>query len=298
MKYRLLKKANVQLSEIGFGCMPLGMNNAENEWLIRTAFDGGINYFDTADIYQNGFNEETVGRALRPIRSKVFLATKVGNRPRSNAEGWDWVPRKSYILEAVDKSLSRLDTDYIDLYQLHGGTIEDDREEVVEAFEFLKHQGKILHWGISSIRPNVVREYVKFSGFVSDMLQYSLLDRRPEEELLDLLEKHEVGVVVRGVLAKGFLANKDLSDYLDYSIEDIDLLRNKMSLFSIEKMTKSQVALKWLLAHSAVTSAVVGIRTMAQLNDVLGLYNSRELSTEEVRELSEVLSPNFYKSHR
>jgi aryl-alcohol dehydrogenase-like predicted oxidoreductase len=130
------------------------------------------------------------------------------------------------------------------------------------------------------------------------MLQYSLLDRRPEEELLDLLEKHEVGVVVRGVLAKGFLANKDLSDYLDYSIEDIDLLRNKMSLFSIEKMTKSQVALKWLLAHSAVTSAVVGIRTMAQLNDVLGLYNSRELSTEEVRELSEVLSPNFYKSHR
>lgn len=298
MKYRLLKKANVQLSEIGFGCMSLGMNNVENEQLIRTAFDGGINYFDTADIYQNGFNEETVGRALRPIRSKVFLATKVGNRSRSNAEGWDWVPRKSYILEAVDKSLSRLGTDYIDLYQLHGGTIEDSREEVVETFEFLKHQGKILHWGISSIRPNVVREYVKFSGFVSDMLQYSLLDRRPEEELLDLLEKHEVGVVVRGALAKGFLANKDLSDYLDYSVEDIDLLRNKMILFSIEKMTKSQVALKWLLAHSAVISVVVGIRTMAQLNDVLGLYNSRELSTEEVRELSEVLSPNFYKSHR
>ena len=298
MKYRLLKKANVQLSEIGFGCMSLGMNNVENEQLIRAAFDGGINYFDTADIYQNGFNEETVGRALRPIRSKVFLATKVGNRPRSNAEGWDWVPRKSYILEAVDKSLSRLDTDYIDLYQLHGGTIEDNREEVVEAFEFLKYQGKILHWGISSIRPNVVREYVKFSGFVSDMLQYSLLDRRPEEELLALLEKHEVGVVVRGALAKGFLANKDLSDYLDYSVEDIDLLRNKMGLFSIEKMTKSQVALKWLLAHSAVTSVVVGIRTMAQLNDVLGLYNSRELSTEEVRGLSEVLSPNFYKSHR
>lgn len=159
--------------------MSLGTNHTENQALIHAAFDGGVNYFDTADIYQNGFNEETVGRALKPFRKRIYLASKVGNEPNTNEEGWNWNPSKSYILKAIDKSLKRLNTDYLDIYQLHGGTVEDNREEVIEAFEILKEKGKILHYGISSIRPNVIREYAANTAIVSNMLQYSLLDRRP-----------------------------------------------------------------------------------------------------------------------
>lgn len=298
MKYRSLKRAGLSLSEISFGCMSLETNHDENRELIQSAFEGGINYFDTADIYQNGFNEETVGRAISPFRKKVVLATKVGNEPNPNGSGWKWNPSKSYILKAVDESLKRLKTDYIDLYQLHGGTIEDNREEVVEAFEMLKEKGKILHYGISSIRPNVIRNYAANTNVVSNMLQYSLLDRRPEEEVLSVLVENEVGVIVRGALAKGLLAQKTLSDYLNYSQESIDLLKIKMNSFSIEKMTNSQVALKWVLANQAVTSIALGIRTKGQLNDALGVYDSPSLSEVEVKGLSSVLAPNVYEIHR
>ncbi len=277
--------------------MSLGQDHTSNEQLIRSAFEGGINYFDTADIYQNGFNEETVGRAIRPFRKQIYLATKVGNEPKADGTGWSWNPSKSYILKAVDRSLSRLQTDYIDLYQLHGGTIDDNREEVIEAFEILKQEGKILHYGISSIRPNVVREMVKHN-IVSDMLQYSLLDRRPEKELLPLLDDNEVGVVVRGALAKGLLAEKDLSDYLNYSIKELELLRDKLESFSIEKITNSQLSIKWVLANHAITTVAVGIRTREQLRDVLGIYKSPELDQSMVDELAAVLPPNFYTSHR
>ena len=298
MRYRLLHRAQIKLSEISFGGMSLGDNHKENANLLQAAFDGGINYFDTADIYQNGFNEETVGKGIWPFRKHIFLATKVGNEPKSNGTGWNWNPSKSYILKAVEGSLKRLQTDYIDLYQLHGGTIEDNREEVLETFEVLKQEGKILHYGISSIRPNVVREYAAHSNIVSDMLQYSLLDRRPEEQLLKLLSENGTGVLVRGVLAKGLLANKDSSDYLDYTIQDVELLRDKLNSFSIEKMTNSQVALKWVLANPAVTSLVLGIRTKAQLKDALAIYDSRNLTSDEVSQLAGILKPNFYSAHR
>ena len=298
MKYRLLKRAGISLSEISLGCMSLGTDHAENARIIQSAFEGGINYFDTADIYQNGFNEETVGRAIKPFRKEVFLATKVGNEPNASGDGWNWNPSKSYILKAVEGSLRRLGTEYIDLYQLHGGTIEEDREEVIEAFEQLKESGKILHYGISSIRPNVVRQFASSTPIVSDMLQYSLLDRRPEEELLTLLYENDIGVVVRGALAKGILAQKDLSDYLNYKSKDIELLRDKMNSFSIEKMTNSQLAIKWVLANKAVTSVAVGARTLDQLNDALGVFETPDLGAELCNELSSVLPVNLYTAHR
>ena len=136
--------------------------------------------------------------------------------------GWSWDPSKSYIKEAVKQSLKRLGTDYIDLYQLHGGTIEDPIDETIEAFEELKAEGYIRYYGISSIRPNVIREYVKKSNIVSVMMQYSILDRRPEEEALPLLHEHGISVVTRGPLAKGLLSDKMLEKvsqkgYQDYS---------------------------------------------------------------------------------
>jgi len=298
MNFRRLKRANLDISEISFGCMSLGYNHAENEALIHTAFDAGVNYFDTADIYQNGFNEETVGKALKSIRKKVILAAKVGNVPNAEGRNWDWNPSKSYILKAVEKSLKRLGTDYIDIYQLHGGMIEDNWEETIEAFDLLRERGLILHYGISSIRPNVIRRFARQSEVVSNMIQYSLLDRRPEEEALEVLSKADVGVMVRGGLAGGLLAGKGSSNYLDYISQDIDLLIDKIKVFSIEKMSLAQVSVQWLLSNPAVTTAVVGIRNMRQLKDVLGTVEAPNLSNESIAELSGLLTPNIYNKHR
>lgn len=298
MKYRILKRAALEVSEISFGCMSLGDDHQDNAKLIRRAFEGGINYFDTADIYQNGFNEITVGKAVLPIRNEVILATKVGNEPNPNGEGWRWNPSKEYLIKAVEKSLERLAVEQIDICQLHGGTVEDDFEEVVEAFELLKEQGKIKYYGLSSIRPNVIARFAKGSGIVSDMLQYSLLDRRPEEDVLNLLASEDVGVMVRGAFAKGKLVKNDLSNYLGYDSKSIELLMDKVSVFSNEKRSVFDVMVQWVLSNENVTSVVLGIRTLAHLDDALALYEKPVLQSDELQQLSEFLPPNKYENHR
>ena len=298
MNYRRLPKTDLNLSEIGFGCMSLNVQSSGNIELIHRAIDGGINYFDTADLYDKGENEALLGRALQGKRQEVTIATKVGNELKSDGNGWDWNPSKDYILKAVDKSLARLKTDYIDIYQLHGGTLEDAMDEVVEAFEVLKEKGKIRHYGISSIRPNVIREYVASSNIVNVMMQYSLLDRRPEEEVMDLLHKNSIGLVVRGALAKGVLAGKTISDYLDYDRQSVDLLVIKLKAFSNEKRPMSHLALQWVLSHKQVTSIALGIRTMDQLEEALAYQQSSPLSVNEIEELSTILEPNTYTAHR
>ena len=156
MEYRMLGKSTLAVSRIGFGCMSLHEAAADNNRLLQAAVEKGINFFDTADLYAQGNNEITVGKALKEKRKQLIIATKVGNQLKKDGSGWTWNPRKAYITDAVNSSLRRLQTDYIDLYQLHGGTIEDNIDETIEAFSILQQQGKIRFYGISSIRPNVI----------------------------------------------------------------------------------------------------------------------------------------------
>ena len=297
MKNRLIKRANIEVSEIGFGCMSLGDDKKLNERLIHKAIEHGVTYLDTADLYQFGENERMVGEAIKGRRDQVFLATKVGNRWGEHKEGWEWTPKKSYILSAVEDSLMRLGVEQIDLYQLHGGTINDPFDEVIEAFEQLKGQGKIKAYGLSSIRPNVFLKLAKESNVATNMMQYSLLDRRPEE-YFDELKKAEVGVIVRGALAKGLLAGKKSSNYLNYKSESVDLMRDKVKSFSIEKINAIHVALAWVLSHDAVSSAVVGIRTMEQLDELISFKENRSRFPQNLDALSSVLEPNQYLDHR
>jgi aryl-alcohol dehydrogenase-like predicted oxidoreductase len=278
--------------------MSLGNDHGENSKVLQSAYDNGINFFDTADLYQKGFNEETVGLALKEVRKNVQIATKVGNQLRKDGSGWDWNPTKKYILEAVEKSLLRLQTDYIDLYQLHGGTIDDPMDETIEAFELLKKSGKIRYYGISSIRPNVIREYVKRSGIVSVMMQYSLLDRRPEEECLDLLHKHNVGILARGSLASGLLVNKSAKPYLNYSATEVEKISSAVSQIADTNRTKTEIALQYVMNHKAVSCAVVGIRTMHQLQDILSTDVSHSPTADELNVLRSFSEPNYYTDHR
>jgi aryl-alcohol dehydrogenase-like predicted oxidoreductase len=278
--------------------MSLGDDHAANKKLLLEAYDNGINFFDTADLYQKGANEISVGKALKDVRSEIILATKVGNQWRSDGSGWDWNPKKEYILAAAEESLKRLQTEYIDLYQLHGGTIDDPIDETIEAFEILKKQGKIRFYGISSIRPNVIREYVKRSNIVSVMMQYSLLDRRPEEECLAMLEENSIGVLARGSLAGGLLINKPASPYLNYSEHDVHKAAAAIKKASTAERRQTQTAINFVLNHSAITSAVVGIRSHAQLDEALASLTAPALSGDEHGMLDRSLAANKYEAHR
>jgi aryl-alcohol dehydrogenase-like predicted oxidoreductase len=278
--------------------MSLGTDDADNARLLHQALEAGINYFDTADLYQGGENEKTVGKAFKGIRDQVILATKVGNQLRSDGSGWDWNPRKAYILAAVEGSLQRLQTDYLDLYQLHGGTLEDPIDETIEAFEILQQQGKIRHYGISSIRPNVIREYVQRSRMVSVMMQYSLLDRRPEEACLDLLEQHHLGVLVRGSFAQGLLVGKAPASYLNYTAAEVEQGAAAIRRVAGESRSPAEVAGRFVLNHPAVTAAVLGIRTSRHLEEALRLAQAAPLRTEEMQVLQQAIPINTYQQHR
>ena len=278
--------------------MSLGDDEKENIFLLHKALELGINYFDTADLYQHGKNEETLGKAFKDKRDKVIIASKAGNQWRADGSGWDWNPRKDYILSCADNSLKRLQTDYIDLFQLHGGTIEDNIDETIDAFESLVKAGKIRYYGISSIRPNVIREYIKRSNIVSVMMQYSLLDRRPEEECLQLLHDNHIGVLARGSLAKGLLAGKPSMPYLNYSTDQVHEMAQAVKSISGKARTSAQTAIHYVLANSAITSAVTGIRTKEQLEELAATPLMQLLTEQELETLSLVIPANLYDSHR
>ena len=296
--YNKLGKSNIAVSQVSFGCMSLGADQNQNHHLLRQAFDKGINFFDTADLYQQGENEKLVGKALKDIRQQVIIATKVGNVWLPDGSGWDWNPTRKYILEAVEQSLQRLQTDYLDLYQLHGGTLEDPIDDIIEAFEILQQQGKIRSYGISSIRPNVIRQYVQRSNIVSVMMQYSLLDRRPEETCLNLLQENQVSVLARGSLAQGLVAGKDPKPYLTFSAAEVAKAAAVIQSLAEDTTGTAEVAVKFVLGHPAITTAVLGIRTKKQLKAAVNILNAAPLPTDKRLKLVQVLPPNQYDQHR
>jgi aryl-alcohol dehydrogenase-like predicted oxidoreductase len=297
MLYRSLRSSGIKVSEIGFGCMSLSSNSEkENVDLIQKARELGINFFDTADLYDKGMSEIAVGKAIKKFRNKIVLATKAGNQWRADGSGWDWNPRKDYILQAAEKSLRRLQTDYIDLYQLHGGTIDDPIDETIEAFEQLRQEGKIRQYGISSIRPNVIKEYVKKSSIVSVMMQYSVLDRRPEETILDLLAQNNIAVLARGVLAQGLLVDKPAKEYLNHSEEEVQIARKTIYTLSGSHRIPAQTAIQYTLYQPTVACAVVGIRNMEQLKEAT--FACPSLKDEEVQMILQSISPGVYEKHR
>lgn len=303
MKKNRLGTSDLFVSELGLGCMSLGNDGGA---IINAALEEGITYFDTADLYEFGANEKQVGKSLKAVREDVVIATKVGNNWNTNQDGWTWDPSKSYIKSAVKDSLKRLGLDYIDLYQLHGGTIEDPIEEIIETFEELKAEGLIRCYGISSIRPNVIREYAKRSSIASVMLQYSLLDRRPEEEILSLLEQHSISTVTRGPLAKGLLSKswqekfekvKD-KGFLDYSADELHAVLEVIEKLLANKHSMNGVAFQYILRQQTVASVVAGASSVKQLRDNARAVKEATLTEEEFQLLQEITKKTGYTEHQ
>jgi len=300
MKKNRLGKSGLTVGEIGLGCMSLGTEEASAIALVHEALDRGVTLLDTADLYDGGRNEEIVGKAIRGRRDRVVLATKAGNRAIPGKEGWTWDPSKKYILSAVKESLRRLGTDYLDLYQLHGGTIDDPIDETIEAFELLKREGVIREYGISSIRPNVIREYAARSGIVSVMNAYSIVDRRAEETVLPLLRENGISVIARGPLAGGALAagRRPAKGVPDYELDELVALRAKLSGLETAERSLTQLAIRYSLSHPAVSVAVPGARTREQLLDNLAAADVPELTEEEIGAIRQASKANLYAQHR
>lgn len=302
MKKNRLGSSELMVGEIGLGCMSLGTDVEPAVALIHEALDHGVNLLDTADLYDAGRNEEILGQAIKGRRDQVIVATKVGNRRIPGQEGWAWDPSKAYIKQAVHDSLKRLQTDYIDLYQLHGGTIEDPMEETIEAFEELKQEGLIRYYGISSIRPNVIREYVRRAQIVSVMNQYSLVDRRAEEEVLPLLEQKGISVIARGPVASGVLADSGTAKadkgYLDYTPAELHSIRETLGRYVTDGRSLTQTAIRYALSHPAVAAVVPGASSREQLLHNIAASASAPLTTAEIQQIKESNPANLYKQHR
>ena len=293
MKKRRLGTSSLHISELSLGCMSLPLEKKEATSIVETALDYGINYFDTADLYNKGLNEALIGDILKPHRHNIVLATKVGNRFPADRDDWTWDPSRAHIIKSVHDSLKRLQTDYIDVYQLHGGTIEDNFDEIIDTFEQLKKEGYIREYGISSIRPNVFVPFSK-SNAVSNMMQYNMLDRSAEE-YFDVLAENGVSVLTRGTVAKGLLTDdyaKKIKPYMSYTVEELQTLLSSIS----NNYNLHALALAFNLESAAVASAVVGARTTTQLLDTIKAYE--QMPKQFPNEIKALLKLTKYKEHR
>jgi aryl-alcohol dehydrogenase-like predicted oxidoreductase len=292
----LPKLETLSFPPLGLGCMSLPEDFLQAEKVLHAALDHGLTFFDTADLYQKGTNESNIGRALGSKRSQLLLASKVGNQWNPDGKSWTWNPTKTYLINSVEESLRRLRTDYLDLCQLHGGTIGDHWEEIVGTFELLKNQGKIRAFGISSIRPNVIRKLMAMNPPASVMMQYSPLDRRPEEAVFPLLEKTKTKVLVRGAFAKGILIDKPIAPFLDFSAEAVSEI--KSSILDLGYGAEA-VLIRFGLIEKAVSTLVIGASSVDQVANLCAGYEESKLIPEElILDLKRNLPTNRYLEHR
>ncbi|MCG1264586.1 aldo/keto reductase [Staphylococcus epidermidis] len=294
-------KSGIEISELGLGCMSLGTDYKKAQPIIESAIDHGITYFDTADIYDQGVNEEIVGKALKKYQNRddIVIGTKVGNRLTDDGH-MTWDPSKKHIKESVKGSLKRLGLNHLDLYQLHGGTIDDPLDETISAFDELKQEGYIRAYGISSIRPNVVDYYLKNSQIETLMSQFNLIDNRPESLINDVHDK-QVKILARGPVFKGLLTSKSV-DVIDEKFENgvLDYTQDELgsTIASIKELESNLTALsfKYLTSHDAMGSIIVGASNVEQLEENVRNYY-KEISLDQIKSARNRVKDIEYTQH-
>jgi len=289
MKTRHLGTSGLEVSELGFGCMGLshGYGPATNEneaiALLRRAYDLGITFFDTAEVYGQGANEQLVGKALHGVRKNVILATKFGFQNGRNTDGLNSRPER--IRQVAENSLRYLQTDYIDLFYQHRVDPQVPVEDVAGTVQALIAEGKVRHFGMSEAGAPSIRRAHAVQPVAALQSEYSMFWREPEQEILPLLEELGIGFVPFSPLGKGFLTGKMNAD-TEFDKTD---WRNVMPRFSKENReanqiivdlvtriaaeqnaTPAQIALAWLLAQKPWIVPIPGTTNTTRLEENSG----------------------------
>ncbi|MCS4485484.1 aldo/keto reductase [Staphylococcus americanisciuri] len=294
-------KSGIELSELGLGCMSLGTDVQQAQKIIETALEAGITYFDTADIYDKGVNEEIVGKILHQYqqREDIVIGTKVGNQLQPNGD-MVWNPSKRYIKDNIKHSLRRLGLEQLDLYMLHGGTIEDPLDETISAFEELKQEGLVKAYGLSSIRPNVIRYYLENSQIEVLMSQFNLIDNRPEM-LLNEVREHGVKLLARGPVFKGLLTKnyeQALAQKFAKGIFDYDAASLKDTVSALHDIEPELTALSfsYLRSFDVLGSIIVGASSVQQLQENVAQYN-KEIDSININKARSIVKDLNYTQH-
>jgi aryl-alcohol dehydrogenase (NADP+) len=323
-----LGSTGLKVSRICLGCMTYGskkwrqwvLEEEESRPFIRRALELGINFFDTADMYSVGVSEEILGRALRdfgPGRDRVVIATKVFN-PMGDDPNQQGLARK-HIRHAIDDSLRRLGTDYVDLYQIHRFDPTTPIKETLEALTDVVKAGKALYIGASSMfawqfaRMLDTSERLRLSRFVTMQNHYNLVYREEEREMIPLCTTMGIGLLPWSPLARGFLAGNrmgreqgfgettraktdEYAHKLYYQESDFAVVDRLTEVARRRGVPNAQAALAWLLQQPGVTAPIIGASKMSHLEDAVKALELR-LSEEELKTLAEPYRPHPVLGH-
>jgi aryl-alcohol dehydrogenase-like predicted oxidoreductase len=306
VEYRRLGKTGWQVSTISMGCWGIGgqwgpVEEAEAIRTVHAALDRGVNLFDTADAYGSGVSEELVGKALRGRRDGVYIATKVGNFGRRQDVPLSYAS-PLHIELCCDASLGRMKLDTIDLYQCHIGDLQDP-SIFLEAFEWLVERGKIRAYGISTNSLAVAQAFNRAGGCAAVQLNYSLLNRSAELDLLPWCAANDIGTLLRGPIAQGVLAGKFTPESRFDDIvrvgwnegagreQFLKRLEQVEQIRFLERpgRTLAQAALMWTLTNPAVTCAISGAKDVAQMASNAGAGEAT-LSEDELERLDAIVA--------
>ncbi len=308
MQTRKLGNSGLEVSALGLGCMGMSFaygpapDKKEMINLLRSAYEKGITFFDTAECYGPYLNEELLGEALAPFRDKVVIATKFGFLEGDSKKGLD--SRPEWIRESIEGSLKRLNIDVIDLYYQHRVDPNVPIEEVAGTIKDLIQEGKVKHFGLSEAGAESIRRAHAVQPVAALQSEYSLWWRNPEEEIFPLLEELGIGFVPFSPLGRGFLTAK-IDENTQFDSNDF---RNTLPRFAPEarkanqtlvdllsKMaadkgaTNAQVALAWILAQKPWIAPIPGTTKLHRLEENLGAINL-QLSTQDLTEIENAAS--------
>ena len=320
MEYVKLGRTGLEVSRICLGCMSYGipdrgphlwtLNEEDSRPFIKQALEGGINFFDTANVYSDGTSEEIVGRALKDFatRDEVVIATKVHGRMRPGPNGAGLSRRA--IMSEIDASLKRLGTDYVDLYQIHRWDDKTPIEETLEALHDVVKAGKARYIGASSMyawqfaQALAISDRHGWARFVSMQNFVNLLYREEEREMLPLCRKEGIGVIPWSPLARGRLtrdwdegsARSETDEfgkklYANTGDADRQVVERVAAMATERGVSRAQIALAWVLGKPGITAPIVGATKLIQLTEALAAVELK-LSPDEVAKLEEPYVPH------
>ena len=310
LSYRVLGKSGLKISEIGFGLWAAGgdawgtTDDKEIFDAIDYSLDQGVNFYDTADVYGWDHSEELLAKSMKGRRDKFIVATKIGWRDFDGEAGQSAYTSVAKLIAGVESNLRRLNTDCVDLIQSHIDFRDPTMEIFVEGFQRLQKDGKVKAYGVSTSDFDYLKAFNQDGGCATLQIDYSILNRTPEKDILPYCQENNIGVIVRGGIAMGILAGKftpesrfpendfrkrwhESEEEYQVFLKDLETVETLCPL--VKEQTLAQFALQFTLAHPAVTTVIPGIKNMKQATANIRAGQLAPLDKDALAEIGEIV---------